>query len=67
LICEKALYPELQECEVCVVARRLSISTLTHYLRFKKLDETVRGEGGFGSTGINKIIENESKKAKLGV
>jgi hypothetical protein len=37
------------------------------FFLFKKLDETVRGEGGFGSTGIGKIIENDSKKARMGV
>lgn len=33
IICEKIIYPELQEVN--------------------SLDETVRGEGGFGSTGKN--------------
>ena len=40
LICEKVLYPVLEECE--------------------KLDDTVRGENGFGSTGISNIIGDDN-------
>jgi len=54
LICEMIVYPEVVEFKVCCTNFNNTIIYLIIFVfLIQTLDETDRGEGGFGSTGTN--------------